>query len=72
MENATVGRKKSRSPDPKRKPVAVVVKGDPAWKEWLDGGAVHCLMDVSKLVDIAVTDYLKRAGYDRKPPRRLP
>lgn len=65
MESATLARKKTV-----RRPVAVTIKGDEKWKAWLEEAAAHCRMSVSSLVDVAVTQYAKGQGFDKKPPER--
>lgn len=72
MEAVAMGRKKTKPPDPNRKPVALNIKGDPAWREWVEEGAIHCRMSVSALIDVALAKYLKTEGFVRKPPERLP
>lgn len=70
MESAAVGRKKTRSPDPNRKPVAITIKGDPAWREWVEELAKHCRMSVSGVVDYALVQVAKQQGFAKKPPER--
>lgn len=53
-----------------RKPVAVTLKGDPAWKEWLEGLAEHCRLDVSKAIDRALIQMAKTEGYEKEAPPR--
>jgi hypothetical protein len=53
-----------------RKPVAVTLKGSPEWKAWLEGLSEHCRLDVAKVIDLALVDYAKRAGYDSPAPLR--
>jgi hypothetical protein len=73
-----MAKKKGRGEDRKkpgpaptgRLPVALTVKGTPEWKEWIEAGAKFCLTDVSKLVDIAVTRYLRDQGFDVPRPER--
>jgi len=63
--------RKKPGPEPSgRLPVALTVKGSPEWKEWIEEGAKFCLTDVSKLVDIAVTRYLKEQGFTNTRPER--
>lgn len=73
METATLGRKKkTKEPDPNRKPVALTIKGDPEWRIWLEEASAHCRMSVSAFVDVACAKYAKSEGFARKPPERLP
>lgn len=72
MGLASVGRKKTRGPDPGRKPVAVTIKGDPTWRAWLEDAAAHCRLSVSSFVDLACAKYAKSEGFTKKPPERLP
>lgn len=53
-----------------RKTIAVTIKGSPEWKDWIDGLADHCRLDVAKVIDRAVIEYAKTEGYDRKAPQR--
>jgi hypothetical protein len=69
-ENSTMGRKKSDKPGSPPRPHAVVVKGTLEWKEWIENAAEHCRTNVSSLVDIAVTQYVRAQGYEVKPPPR--
>lgn len=71
METEVLARKLPKKPDPIRKPVGVNIKGDLAWREWLERGAAHCRVSVSALVDIAVAKHLKAEGFVEKPPDRL-
>lgn len=71
MESVTVGRPKKRPTESGRKPVAVTIKGDPAWREWLERAASHCQTNVSGLISIAVAQYAKSLGFEEKPPKRL-
>jgi hypothetical protein len=52
--------------------VALNIKGDPAWREWVEEGAAHCRTNVSALIDVALAKYLKAEGFTKKPPERLP
>lgn len=70
MGLATMGRKKTDPPDSPRRQVAVTIKGNEEWKEWLEGAASHCRLTVSALVDLAVTRYVKEEGYETPPPPR--
>jgi hypothetical protein len=72
METATVGRKKTKEPDPNRKPVALTIKGDPAWREWVESAAAHSRMSVSAYVDFCLARGAKAEGFPKKPPERLP
>jgi hypothetical protein len=65
MESATLARKKTV-----RRPVAVTIKGDSKWKAWLEDAAAHCRMSVSSLIDVAVTQYVKAHGFEKRPPER--
>jgi hypothetical protein len=73
MAKKAGGGKPKKKPGPVptgRLPVALTVKGSPEWKEWIEAGAKFCLTDVSKLVDIAVTKYLREQGFDKPRPDR--
>lgn len=66
-----MGRKRTKDPDPNRKPVAVTIKGDQEWRTWLEEAAAHCRMSVSGFVDVACTKFAKAEGFPKKPPERL-
>lgn len=53
-----------------RQPTAITVRGSREWREWLERGAEHCLTDVAKLVDVAVSQYLKAQGFEEPRPKR--
>ena len=57
-------------PTAERKTIAVTIKGDPAWKGWLEDLAGYCRDDVAKVIDKALVEYAKMKGYDREAPRR--
>lgn len=42
------------------------------WIAWVKKGAEFCCTDVSKLVDAALTSYLKAQGYPDPRPKRVP
>lgn len=56
--------------EPVRRPMAVAIKGSEEWKTWLEEAASYCRMSVSSLIDVAVTQYAKSQGFDRRPPDR--
>lgn len=63
--------KRGRPPLPDGPRVQVLsIRGRADWKEWLDRGAKHCRTDVSKLVDIALIEYLQSKGFKEAPPER--
>lgn len=66
----TMGRKKHDPPDLPPRPAALIVKGTPEWKEWVENAAAYCRTNVSGLVDIAITQYVKSQGYEIPPPNR--
>ena len=72
MAKKKAARAKPAAVEPRegRKAIAVVVRGGPDWKAWLEGLAYHCRTDVAKLVDAALVDYLKQRGFDETPPPR--
>ncbi len=53
-----------------RQPTAITVRGSKEWRAWVERGAKHCLTDTSKLVDIAVSRYLKDQGFVEPRPER--
>lgn len=69
-----MAKKKATKPKAKivqeRRAVAVTIKGNEEWKEWLEMVAKHCRITVSSLIDLAVTDYAKGKGIKEEPPER--
>ena len=57
-------------PQSECKAIAVVDKGGPDWKAWLEGLAAHRRTDVAKVIDGALVEYAKMKGYDREASRR--
>jgi hypothetical protein len=53
-----------------RKTIAVTIKGSPEWKDWIDGLARHCRLDVAKVIDLAVVQFAKGEGYNPEAPER--
>jgi hypothetical protein len=53
-----------------RQPTAITVRGSKEWRAWVESGAKHCLTDTSKLVDMAVTTYLRDQGFKEPRPER--
>ena len=47
----------------------VSIKGSPAWKEWLDALAEYCRMPKAVLIDVALTEFAARSGFEPPPPR---
>jgi hypothetical protein len=72
MGVGTLGRKKKSMADRNRKSVAITIKGDELWREWVEAGARKLHMPVSVLVDMGITRLFKELGYDVPPPDRLP
>lgn len=70
METVVVGRKKTKSPDPARKPIVINIKGDPEWGTWVEKLAEHNRMSVAGLVDQALVLMAKASKFDDKPPKR--
>jgi hypothetical protein len=77
METMVMSRKKATrpklaasKPQSERKAIAVVIKGGPDWKAWLEGLADYCRTDVAKVIDKALTEYAKSEGYGQEAPRR--
>ena len=69
---AEVGRKKKVVRDASRKPIALNIKGDPSWREWVERAADHSRMSVSAYIDFALAKTAKSEGFPEKPPERLP
>lgn len=72
METGTLGRKKKPPGESVRKPVALNIKGDPLWREWVERAAAHSRMGVSAYIDFALARAAKAEGFTEKPPERLP
>jgi hypothetical protein len=70
MVKATKGRAGRKPSGEPRKSIAVTLKGGPEWKEWLEGLAEHCRLDVAKAIDRALIMMAKAEGYDRDAPPR--
>ena len=77
MSTMTMSRKKATQvkpaavkPPAERKAIAVVIKGGPDWKAWLESLADHCRSDVAKVIDKALIGYAKSEGYHQQEPRR--
>lgn len=72
MVSATMGRPKKKRTGtggpPRVKRIAI--QATESWVEWVEGGARHCLTDVSKLVDAALVEYLRARGYEKPRPDR--
>jgi hypothetical protein len=50
----------------------IVVQASEEWIAWVEEGADFCRTDVSKLVDIALAQYLRSQGFAKLPPKRVP
>lgn len=42
------------------------------WSEWVFRGARHCRLSMSNLIEMAITEYLKRRGFPEAAPERIP
>jgi hypothetical protein len=49
----------------------IVVQASEEWIAWVEEGADFCRTDVSKLVDVALFQYLKSQGFEKIPPKRI-
>jgi hypothetical protein len=72
MGVGTLGRKKKRMEDRNRKPVAITIKGDPAWRAWVESLARHMRLPVSLVIEHSLLASAKASGFDAPPPPRLP
>jgi hypothetical protein len=70
METAVMARKRAARAEPKRRAMAVAIKGSAAWKDWIEEAASYCRMSVSALIDVAVTQYVMAQGFPKRPPER--
>jgi hypothetical protein len=50
----------------------LVVQASIDWADLVERGAKHCRTDVSKLIDVALADYLRARGFTDPPPDRTP
>jgi hypothetical protein len=48
----------------------VTLHVSPEWKDWIDGLARHCRLDVAKVIDLAVVQFAKGEGYQHDAPER--
>lgn len=69
-----MAKKKATKPKAKtvqeRRSVAVTIKGNEEWKEWLEQVADHCRVTVSAFLDSAAAEYAKTRGFTKEPPKR--
>lgn len=63
-------RKMKTATPPARRVVAVAIKGNEDWKEWLERAAKHCRTTISGLFDLSVSEYVKTRGFTEEPPER--
>lgn len=52
-----------------RRPTVLTIKGQPAWREWIERVAKKDRFNVSTLVDVALKEYAERHGH-KPPPER--
>jgi hypothetical protein len=60
------------SPEPVKKSIAqniFSIRGTAKWREWLDRFAAHQRVTPTALIDQALTEAARRAGFDTPPPR---
>lgn len=69
-ERTKMGRKKTDPPDQPNRIHAVVVKGTPEWKKWVEDTAEFFRINVSSLVDTSIAEYARTHGFDVPPPNR--
>lgn len=70
MAKAKAPKAKATGGESVRQPTAITVRGSKEWRAWVEKGAKHCLTDTSKLVDAAITKYLKEQGFSDPRPER--
>jgi len=72
MAGATMAGSRRKASKPKRKAsyATVNIKASDEWKAWLDGLAVYCRTDSSKLIDRALILLARAEGYDKEVPQR--
>lgn len=52
------------------KPMAIAIKGEVAWRDWVERLAEHNRTDVAKLVDAALVLYARETGFGEPAPKR--
>jgi hypothetical protein len=81
METAVMGRPKAKTARAKpaetkarnrsgEKPTVVTMKGDPAWRDWLEELATFDRCSVAGLIDRAVVHYGRSIGFTKGAPER--
>jgi hypothetical protein len=68
-----MGRPKKRTSSPRSeapKPRHVVIRSNEEWSGWLERVAAYFRTDVSKLLDMSVTEFAKSRGFNEPPPPR--
>lgn len=56
--------------DRERKPMAIQVRGNPAWKTWAEELARFDGLSLASLVDRSLRRYAREIGFGKEPPER--
>ncbi len=79
IPEAMLARPKSTPPPPDPegpRPIAIAVRGWPAWKEWAERLKDHAAkklgvpLSLNALVGVAMAHYAKSIGFKEEPPER--
>lgn len=62
--------KTKAKPVQERRAVAVTIKGNEAWRDWLEEASDHCRVTISAFLDSAAAEYAKMRGFTKEPPKR--
>ena len=76
-----MSRKKTPPEPPPRKPgrpprvggpkgLILTLRGEAAYKAWLEEAAEHCGLTMSAFMDAAAAAYARSKGFKKKPPER--
>jgi hypothetical protein len=53
-----------------RKPLALQMRANPGWKDWLEEAAKHDGRSLASFVERAALVYAKQIGFTKEPPER--
>lgn len=59
-----------REPDDERKPIAVQMRASVAYKQWVEALVRFEDRPLSTILERALRQYAKTAGFEREPPER--
>lgn len=72
MSEVTMARRKAGKSGESAPNRRLSVQASPEWIEYVERGADFCRIDVSKLTDVAIVQYLRAQGFTEQPPKRVP